>query len=65
MALHVECPNGHPLRLGDTMAGKRVRCPKCRQIFLVEVEDDEEEEERPAPKRKPAAAVRKAHARTG
>lgn len=44
------------------MAGKRVRCPKCRQIFLVEVD---EEDEAPAPKKggRAAPAVRKAPAK--
>jgi len=40
MAITLECPNGHKLRVRDDLAGKKVRCPKCQA--LVRVDQDAE-----------------------
>ncbi|HTU16723.1 MAG TPA: MJ0042-type zinc finger domain-containing protein [Gemmataceae bacterium] len=50
----VECPKcGKSLKVNDSLAGKRVRCPGCKNPFVVPdapvvelVEDEEEQEER-------------------
>ncbi len=35
MAIHVICPNGHALRLNDSMAGRTGRCPVCHATVQV------------------------------
>jgi PEGA domain len=51
----VTCPCGKKLKVNDNLAGKKIRCPKCEEVFVAEEEAAEEE---PAPppksKKKPA-----------
>jgi Zn-finger nucleic acid-binding protein len=36
MPISTACPSCQQrLKLADTLVGKRVRCPKCQQVFLV------------------------------
>lgn len=35
MPLTVECPNGHRVRVRNELAGKRIRCPRCKQPARV------------------------------
>jgi predicted Zn finger-like uncharacterized protein len=62
----IKCPGCQkPLKLNESQAGKRVRCPACKQVFVVppaeeelEVVDDQEEDgpppKAPGAKRNPA-----------
>lgn len=47
MPISLTC-NGcqHSLRVGDQHAGKRIRCPKCKDVLQVPIEEIEEVEER-------------------
>lgn len=36
MSLTVSCPNGHRLKVKESLAGSEVKCPKCAARFLVE-----------------------------
>jgi hypothetical protein len=36
MAINLECPKGHKLRVKDELAGKTVRCPKCQTPVRVD-----------------------------
>jgi hypothetical protein len=36
MAINLECPKGHKLRVKDELAGKTVRCPKCQAPVRVD-----------------------------
>lgn len=38
MANRITCPNGHVLGIGPEHQGKRVRCPKCKEVLLVPLE---------------------------
>ncbi|MEX0701961.1 MAG: hypothetical protein WD069_07680 [Planctomycetales bacterium] len=42
MALTVVCGNGHRGRVRDEMAGKRIKCPRCGDVFAVPASDPEE-----------------------
>jgi predicted Zn finger-like uncharacterized protein len=61
--MRITCPDcDTPLKLKDSLAGKRVRCPRCGDAFQVPEEDadasDDEVEvptARPAPPRRPPA----------
>lgn len=46
MAVRVRCPNSHALSVGDDLLGKRIRCPKCGELFRAEEIAD------PPPKKK-------------
>jgi len=35
MSIRVNCPNGHPLRVNDTLAGKTGLCPVCKALVKV------------------------------
>jgi hypothetical protein len=35
----VVCPCGKKLNVGDTLAGKKVRCPVCKDVFLAQPDD--------------------------
>lgn len=37
MAIKARCPNGHSIDVPEKFAGKRVRCPTCREPFVVAV----------------------------
>jgi hypothetical protein len=67
MTLSVHCPCGRKLKLKDELAGKRVRCPSCKQILAVPelesledvpfataevLDDDNDNDDRPVPKKK-------------
>jgi hypothetical protein len=48
MTIVATCPKGHELTLEERLAGKKVRCPRCKSVFQVpelngDAEDDEEE----------------------
>lgn len=67
MALHITCPEcGASFSLADTMAGKTIRCGKCKETFPVKAassrrrREEEPEEEDEKPKRsKASTAVRR------
>ncbi len=40
MAITLECPQGHKLRVKDEFAGKKVRCPKCQAVVRVNQKTD-------------------------
>ena len=50
MAISLRCPTGHALKVPATLAGKRVRCPKCNESVRVP------EPPKPARPRPPAEA---------
>jgi len=53
MTIRIVCPECEtPLKLADTLAGKKTRCPKCKSIVAVPAEEPEEEAEDPQPKKK-------------
>ena len=35
MSIRVNCPNGHPLRVNDSLAGKTGLCPVCKALVKV------------------------------
>jgi hypothetical protein len=35
MSIRVNCPNGHPLRVNETLAGKTGLCPVCKALVKV------------------------------
>ena len=35
MPVHVRCRCGNPLQVSDDLAGKKVRCPECREVLTV------------------------------
>ena len=39
MPIEVVCVNGHQLRVKDESAGKKVRCPSCREVVRVPLPD--------------------------
>ena len=41
MSIRFVCPFGHPLVVPDERAGKRGRCPVCRQRLIVPTPDDD------------------------
>src|SRR5262249_16256204 len=67
LAVRVRCPNSHALSVGDDLLGKRIRCPKCGELFRAEevaeappkkkvkkrkpVDEDDDEPRRPAKRR--------------
>jgi predicted Zn finger-like uncharacterized protein len=56
MPITIDCPNCEKtLRINNSAAGKKVKCPKCQELFRVPAEPVEEEEaaeERPARREK-------------
>jgi predicted Zn finger-like uncharacterized protein len=58
MAIPLTCPScGHEFKVKDELAGKRIRCPKCKEVMKVQIaeeetEPEEEEVERPKKKKK-------------
>jgi len=60
MAIETHCPGcSTKVQVPESLLGKRVKCPKCSQIFVAEdpnaaYEEIPEEEERPRPNRRPA-----------
>lgn len=36
MPITLQCKNGHTLRLKDEAAGKKVRCPECQTVIVVD-----------------------------
>ncbi len=51
MAIVLKCENGHTLRVKDEAAGKKVRCPQCQTVVVVDEDagaDDFEAEEQTA-----------------
>ena len=50
----VRCPCGKKLKLKDSLAGKKVRCPACEEVFVAEEEAAEEEAIITQPKKKRA-----------
>ena len=50
----VQCPCGKKLKVKDGSAGKKIRCPACQEVFLVQEEESPKEEDlaiQPAPKK--------------
>ena len=43
MYIHLLCACGKKLKVSDTLAGKKVKCPDCDKINLVSVDDEENE----------------------
>ncbi|MFN6303390.1 MAG: hypothetical protein ACK42H_14485 [Planctomycetota bacterium] len=35
MHIQVKCPQGHSLKVYEKLAGSRMQCPKCNEIFIV------------------------------
>ncbi len=67
MSIQTTCPGCHaPFTLADSMAGKKIRCGKCQEVFTVKAanrkrraeEDDEIEEVLEAEEDEPRARVR-------
>ncbi|MDX1968531.1 MAG: CocE/NonD family hydrolase [Planctomycetaceae bacterium] len=62
MALEVECPNcGHPYKVKDELAGRKMRCRECSAVISVPAADDDfdladEELVEEAPKRRARSA---------
>lgn len=59
MAITLQCKNGHTLRVKDDAAGKKVRCPQCQTVLVVDEDAaaaDDEEDEEPVQKRKGSSA---------
>ncbi len=56
MPMLVQCKNGHTLRVKDEALGKKVRCPQCQTVVVV---DDEagDAEDSPSPQRKTSAGA--------
>lgn len=59
MTIQASCPKGHTLTLEETLAGKKIRCPRCQTVFAVpdlddDWDDDEDEAVSEKPLRKPA-----------
>ena len=59
MAIPLTCPScDHEFKVKDELAGKRIKCPKCKEVMKVQVageeepEQEEEVEERPKKKKK-------------
>jgi hypothetical protein len=56
MAIPLTCPScDHEFKVKDELAGKRIKCPKCKEAMKVQSAEDErepEEEERPKKKKK-------------
>src|SRR5437879_3495226 len=67
----VVCPCGKKLKVSDNVAGKKIRCPTCKEVFVAEEEDDrkkrrdddEDEEtdiqEKPRPTKKVASKAKR------
>ena len=59
MAIETHCPGcSTKVQVPDTLLGKRVKCPKCSQIFVAEdpgaaYEEVPDTEDQPRPKRRP------------
>jgi hypothetical protein len=62
MPLVVTCDCGKSLKVKDSLAGKRIRCPECQELLTVPAAEEEEPaaDEEPAPKMAPARAPAKA-----
>lgn len=62
MSIHTTCPGCRsPFTLADAMAGKKIRCGNCQEVFVVEptrFRRRGEEEERSPQVQEPAASVR-------
>src|SRR6267154_2785429 len=62
MSIEANCPGcGTKVRVPESLLGKRVKCPRCSQIFTAEesnagFEEVTEEEDRPRRKRRPVPA---------
>lgn len=41
MSIRIRCPNGHRLVAKDELAGRRIKCPKCKAITTIPVPDEE------------------------
>jgi len=48
--MFVFCPCGKKLKVADKLAGKKVRCPGCEEVFIAEEETGEEKESVLSPK---------------
>src|SRR5829696_7977524 len=58
MSMAIHCPNCKALfRLDEEMAGKKVRCQKCQQIFVVTRPELEVSEPAPEPEAPPEASA--------
>lgn len=42
MSISVICPNGHRITAKETLAGKSVRCPKCKAVIEIPLPDEPE-----------------------
>src|SRR5262245_24392032 len=45
MPLTLTCGCGKSLRVGDALAGKKIRCPACREICAIPASEQKVEEE--------------------
>jgi len=58
MAISLACPCGKNLKVKDTLAGKKIYCPECKDVLRVPEPEVEvlllEEEPQHAPKRTPS-----------
>jgi len=75
--MFIVCPCGKKLKVADKLAGKKVRCPGCEEVFIAEEDDGEEKEsvvppknrvkrpsdEEMSPKQKPLASNKKRNAK--
>jgi len=51
MTIVATCPKGHELTLEERLAGKKVRCPRCKSVFLVPEMAEEAISEKPLRRR--------------
>jgi hypothetical protein len=67
MPLVVTCDCGKSLKVKESLAGKRIRCPECQAFLTVPAAEEEELEpeldEEPAPKKAPAKSPARAAAK--
>lgn len=42
MAIHLECAQGHKIRVKDELLGKKIRCPNCQSVVRVESPDSDD-----------------------
>lgn len=45
----VVCPCGKKLKVNESLAGKKVRCPACKEVFVARDQESDDEEERVLP----------------
>jgi hypothetical protein len=50
MPIKVRCPDGHVLKISSKYAGKKVRCPKCKQTVVVPAAEKSKSKPKSKPK---------------